>query len=131
MKKYEKTLIAVFSVLIVVVAIFFTTGELERYTGTNDHAKFTLLVDDGTGNITLHEITTTKKYLGEALIDEGVIEGEQGPYGMYIKSVYGVKASYEETGTYWAFYIGGEYARSGVDTTVVTDGTTYSLRLEK
>ena len=32
---------------------------------------------------------------------------------------------------YWAFYIDGEYAMTGVDATNITDGARYAFRMEK
>lgn len=92
---------------------------------------FTLTVVDVDGNETTHEIETTKKTVGDALLEEGMIEGEESEYGLYIKSVNGIVADYETTGTYWAFYIDGEYAMTGVDQTDIVEGTAYMLKVEK
>ncbi|MBQ3123292.1 MAG: DUF4430 domain-containing protein, partial [Firmicutes bacterium] len=92
---------------------------------------FTFVVTDADGNETTFNITSDKQYVGEALFDEGLIEGEEGPYGLYVKYVNGMYADYEETGTYWAFYIDGEYAVSGVDQTDIEDGREYSFKVEK
>ncbi len=93
--------------------------------------KFTLLVTDKDGNETWFEINTDKDIVGEALSELGIISGEEGPYGLYIKSVNGITADYNTDGTYWSFYIGGEYATSGVDKTNITPGEIYSLKVEK
>ena len=50
--------------------------------------------------------------------------GEKGPK-------IGILAEYETTGTYWAFYINGEYGLTGVDKTDITDGATYTFKVEK
>ena len=60
-----------------------------------------------------------------------IITGEMGPYGMYIKTVNGILADYDVDQTYWAFYVDGEYALSGVDTTPIEAGRVYSLVLTK
>lgn len=77
-----------------------------------------------------HEITTEKSTVGEALVDRGLIEGENGPFGLYVKKVDGVVADYDVDGTYWAFYVNGQYAVSGVDTTKPEDNAVYSFRIE-
>ena len=59
-----------------------------------------------------------------------LIEGEEGPYGLYIKSVLGQVLDYETDGMYWSFYVGGEYAMTGVDLTPVTEGEHYMLKAE-
>ena len=92
---------------------------------------FTVTVVDGDGNAEDFEITTTKTTVGAALLEAGLIEGEESEYGLYIKSVNGIVADYETTGTYWSFYINGEYAMTGVDQTDITEGTSYMLKVEK
>ncbi len=93
--------------------------------------KFFFTVVDKDGNETLFEIHTDEDMVGEALLALGLIEGEAGDYGLYVKIVNGIEADYDVDQTYWAFYINGEYANSGVDTTPITDGETYSFRVEK
>ena len=92
---------------------------------------FTISIVDADGNETTQEITTNKATVGEALLEKGIVEGEDGDYGLYIKAVNGIVADYNTTGTYWAFYINGEYAMSGVDVTEIEEGAAYALRVEK
>lgn len=92
---------------------------------------FTVTVVDEEGNETAFEIETTKKMVGDALMEEGLLEGEESQYGLYIKAVNGIVADYETTGTYWAFYIDGEYALTGVDQTEIEEGVSYMLKIEK
>ena len=49
---------------------------------------------------------------------------------MYIKSVLGQVLDYETDGMYWAFYVNGEYAMTGVDQTPIQPGTAYLLKAE-
>ena len=76
-------------------------------------------------------VSTDKETVGAALIEHGLIDGEMGAYGLYVKKVNGITADYDVDGSYWAFYIDGEYAMSGVDTTPITEGASYELRYEK
>lgn len=89
--------------------------------------EFTFLVVDGEGTKTQFTIRTDETTVGAALLDLGLIAGEAGEYGLYVKTVNGVTADYDTDGTYWAFYIDGEYAMTGVDATDVVAGTTYSF----
>lgn len=102
-----------------------TTAQKQELTFT-----FEVYLEDGSRKST-HEITTDKETVGAALLEEGLIEGEDGPYGLYVKTVDGVLADYETTGTYWSFYIGDEYAMTGVDSTPVEAGKVYSFRIAK
>lgn len=93
--------------------------------------QFILTVTDDDGNTTSFSVKTDKKTVGEALLDLGLIEGDEGPYGLYIKKVNGITADYDTTKTYWAFYVNGEYALAGADMTDIVPGTAYGFRIEK
>ena len=82
-------------------------------------------------NLVTFTIHTDKDTVGEALLEHKLITGEDGPYGMYITSVNGITADYDTDQAYWAFYIDGEYAMTGVDTTEITEGATYQLAYAK
>ena len=77
------------------------------------------------------EIYTDKTTVGEALLELGLIEGDMGDYGLYVKKVNGITADYEVDGTYWAFYIGDDYGMTGVDMTNIEPGTTYAFKVSK
>ena len=76
-------------------------------------------------------VKTDAATLGEALLANGIIAGEEGPYGLYIKVVNGITADYDTDGHYWAFYQNGEYMMTGVDTTEISGGEHYELVYEK
>ncbi|NBI58393.1 DUF4430 domain-containing protein [Lachnospiraceae bacterium] len=92
--------------------------------------QFPFTVVDQEGEETLFEIHTDKETVGEALQDVGLIEGEEGEYGLFVKTVNGITADYDKDGVYWAFYVNGEYAAEGVDSTKITEGDTYAFKVE-
>ncbi len=92
---------------------------------------FVLEVTDKQGVKTCFNVKTDKTTVGEALLEEEIIAGEQGSYGLYIKTVNGVTCDFDADGYYWAFYINGEYAMTGVDTTNIEQGQTYELKAQK
>lgn len=91
---------------------------------------FTFVVVDVDGNETTFDISTDKSTVGEALLEEGLIEGEMGEYGLYVKTVNGITLDWDKDQKYWAFYADGEYAMTGVDTTEIVAGSTYSFKAE-
>ena len=93
--------------------------------------RFDLEVIDDKGNLNKYKVATDKKTVGEALVDAKLIEGEEGPYGLYVKKVNGIEADYDKDQTYWAFYIDGEMAMTGVDKTEIKSGTAYKFKVEK
>ena len=103
-----------------------------RYTahthdGDFDGDRFYLVVRDLDGTAASFEIHTDAETVGEALLALELIEGEVGDYGLYIKSVNGITADWDTEQAYWAFYVNGEYAQTGVDTTPVMEGAAYEL----
>ena len=92
---------------------------------------FVTEVVDADGNTVKFTVQTNEKTVGEALQKLGVIDGEEGDYGLYIKTVNGITADYNKDGVYWAFYVDGEYAMTGADMTDAVDGTVYTFRVEK
>ncbi|MCH5250440.1 MAG: DUF4430 domain-containing protein, partial [Lachnospiraceae bacterium] len=91
---------------------------------------FDFTVTDKEGSETSFEIHTDKETVGEALLELGLIDGEEGEYGLYVKTVNGITVDYDKDGKYWAFYVNGEYASSGVDSTKITEGESYSFKAE-
>ena len=91
---------------------------------------FAFVVVDAEGNEKTFEIHTDKTTVGEALLEVELIAGENGDYGLYVKTVDGITLDYDKDGKYWAFYIDGEMAMAGVDSTQVTAGVTYSFKVE-
>lgn len=126
----KKTLISLI-VLVLVVALLAVAYFLFRPGGTLGPKKFTLEIVQKDGQVKTQEMTSSDEFLGTFLESEGIIEGAESQYGMYIAKVEGVKAVYEEDGAYWAFYIDGEYASKGVDQTPIENGKVYQLKYEK
>ena len=146
-KSTKKTLSCILCMVLIVAMALFTTAcndkkeDAAAQTGTvvvedgsvlgEGSKTFTFTVVDKDGNETAMEIHTDKEMVGEALLELNVIAGEDGQYGLYVKEVNGITAVYETDGTYWAFYINGEYGMTGVDLTPIEEGSTYSFRVEK
>ena len=91
---------------------------------------FPFTVVDLDGMETQFEIHTDQAIVGDALEELGLIAGEEGDYGLYVKTVNGITVDYDADGKYWAFYINGEYAATGVDSTPVTEGESYTFKVE-
>ena len=110
-----------------------TNAETEKeYTVLGEgKTKIFFTVVDQDGNETNFEIHTDKDMVGDALMEHELIEGEAGDYGLYVKTVNGITADYDKDRTYWSFYVNGQYASSGVDTTPVKEGESYSFKVEK
>ena len=94
---------------------------------TKKELSFVFKVVDLEGNEKSFDIKTDAKTVGDALVAEKLISGTVGDYGLMVDTVNGIKYDYNADGAYWAFYVNGEYAMSGVDSTDIVEGTTYSF----
>ncbi len=124
------------------VLLFVTCTGCSKNAETQDlweSAVYTENTEFGTGEKTLSvtvsaeekSVTFTvhsdKKTVGEALQEHNLIDGEKGPYGLYVKSVNGIIADYDVDQSYWAFTKAGESLQTGVDGEEFSDGDSYEL----
>ena len=127
----SKVVLSVISLMLIVAMAFSFSACGNDGNTNNDDAKvqksFVFKVVDLDGSEKSFDIKTDATTVGEALLAEKLIAGEVGDYGLMVDTVNGVKYDYNTDGAYWAFYVNGEYAMSGVDTTDIVDGTTYSF----
>ena len=107
------------------------TAEAQEIVLGDGSVKITVIVVDADGNETNFVVNTDKETVGDALLEQNLIEGEEGDYGLYVKIVNGITADYDTDQTYWAFYVNGEYASTGVGSTPVNEGDTYEFKVEK
>ena len=126
----SKVLLSVVSLVLIAAMALTITGcsnnEIENPAG-NTQKSFVFKVVDLDGTEKSFDITTEAKTVGEALLNEKLISGTDGDYGLMVDTVNGIKYEYTADGAYWAFLINGEYATTGVDTTEIVDGATYSF----
>ena len=62
-----------------------------------------------------------------ALYEEGIVEGEMGPYGLMISAVDGEVADWNVDQSYWAIFIGEDYATTGADQIPIYGGDVFKL----
>ena len=122
-KKLAAACIAVVALVAIFVGVYVSTRPETHQGGKN------IVVEVVHSDETSKEFTysTDFEYLGEVLEAEGLVAFEEGAYGMFITTVDGEQAIYEEDGAYWALYQGEEYAAQGADQTVIEDGDQFAL----
>ena len=83
--------------------------------------------DGTTKELTLH---TDAEFLLEAIkeYDEDLIQGEQGQYGLYIKTIDGYTCN-ETAQEWWGYTKSGQYVETGVELTPIYDGDSYEFKL--
>lgn len=139
MKKKTVTIV----LLLACLFALFSCGKKTDATGLWEKAVYTEDASFGEGGKTLtvvvkaedksvkFTVRTDKETVGDALLEHDLISGDEGAFGLYVKYVNGIRADYELDGAYWAFYIGGELAMTGVDGAQIAEGTVYSLEYTK
>ncbi|MBQ6614132.1 MAG: DUF4430 domain-containing protein [Clostridia bacterium] len=139
--KTKLSLLLILSLLVAAVAIGCGEKVIEspEFTGVTDVADavgegeysfdFSAVFADGTKKSCV--VSSDCETVGEALISLGLIEGEDGAYGLYVKSVLGVVADYNTDKTYWALYTDGEMSMVGIDTVKCKEVSSVELRVEK
>ena len=139
MKHQIKSAIAL---LLCVLSIFCLVACADKGDPWND-ARYTSDQTLGEGAKTLTVLLTVEEHvltftvhtdadtLGEALMSCGLIEGEQGPYGLYVKKANGITADYDVNQRYWSFSKNGKDLLTGVDMEPVEDGAHYEITFAK
>ena len=123
----NKKLVIASLVLVVVIALMAVLFFATRPEASTDTKAITLVVVHGYGGEKEFTYITDEEYLGPVLLEVGVVQGEMGPYGLEIHTVDAETACWEENQSYWALYIGDEYATTGADGVALTDGGVYKL----
>lgn len=119
------------SALLALVMLFTLATCGKKAEKLSDPVSFTVIVTDLEGKETTFEYTSDAASVGEALVAEGLVVGHEASYGLYIDAVNGIAADWDNAQTYWAFYINGEYATTGISDTEITADTVYGLTLTK
>lgn len=126
MKKNVKPAFAL-GALVCIMALLFGLYTLSRPQSVPGVKTITVEVVHSDAASRSFTFRTDEEYLGAALVEEGLITGDPGPYGLYIKSVDGETADYDTHRAYWALYKGEEYATQSADQTAIEDGDEFRL----
>lgn len=121
----NKKMILAAVALLVVVALFAGIWVASRPEIFAGEKRFTLTVVHKNGTEKVFELTSSEEFLGAALVAEGIIIESDSP-GMY-NTVDGETTDYSKDQSYWGFFIDGEYAMEGMNTTPITEGGQYKL----
>ena len=122
--KKRTLIIAVALVLAVaaMLALWFVTRP-ETQEGSKE---FTVTVIHADESQKKFEYKTDAEKLGAFLEEKGLIDSQGADPGMF-HTVDGEKADWNENQSYWAFYVGEDYAVTGIFDTPIEDGAAYKL----
>ena len=135
----KNTLRITVSLLLVAVMLFCVVSCAEKVdaTGLWEDAKYLSDTTLGEGENTVKvlvvcedqsitfTIKTDKDNLGDALYEHELINDPS-----FFDVCNGMKADWDKDNAYWAFYIDGEYALTGVEKTKIEEGKAYAFKVE-
>lgn len=123
--KNKKLILAVVA-LVAVVAVFLGIWFATRPETSQGTKTITVTVIHSDGTEKAFSYTTAQTNLGAFLESEGLIASEGADDGMF-HTVDGEKADWNVNQSYWSFYLGEEYAVTGIYATDIVDGAAYKL----
>ena len=122
-KKMIVAIIALVAVAAILLGVYAMTRP-ETAQGAKEYA-VTVIHSEGAQQVFL--LHTDAEYLDDALLAEGLIAGEEGPYGLTVITVDGEDAVWDTDNAYWAIYIGDEASTVGISEIPVYDGSSFTL----
>ena len=127
--KKDKKAILITAVLLAVLCLLAALG-YQRFApkGVAGEKESTVKVIHGDSGEKEFTYTTDEKFLGAVLEAEGLAEGEEGPYGLFITTVDGEKAE-ESRQQWWCLTKGGETVNTSATQTPIEDGDVFELTL--
>ena len=132
MENQKKTgrgkIVAAVVALILVAAVLLGVYLANRPQGGAGEKTITVDVVLLDGSDTQTTITTDAEFLRGALEQEGMIQGEESDYGLFVTTVNGVTAD-DSKEQWWCFTKGGESLETGVDSTPIADGDAFEITL--
>ena len=126
-KSSRKILIAVI-VLAVAAAVLLLAWRALSPKGAAGEKTIVVQVVHGDGGTRDFTLNTAEVYLGGALVEGGVVENDQGQYGLYIQTADGETADGAKQ-QWWKVTRDGEMVNTGADSTPIADGEHYELTL--
>ena len=87
-----------------------------------------VVVVHGDGSEAAFQYQTDAEYLGDVLTENGLVEGTESTYGLFITTVDGETAD-DSLQQWWCITREGEMLSTGADQTHIADGEQYELTL--
>ena len=130
MQKNKKTAVAVAVLLVLIVGFGLLWVFMGPSRETNTLEKtVTVTVVHADGSEKEFILKTEAEYLGEVLLSEGLVEGDAGPYGLYITAADGETADGSAEQWWCLADKDGNMLMTSADATAINDGDAFRLVL--
>ena len=125
MNRKTGILAAVLIALCIAAGIVFHTNKPETVVGAKE-IDIVVIHADKTENTFTYQ--TDAEYLADVLLENKLVEGDFGDYGLFITAVDGEAADSSKQ-QWWCITKAGEKVNSGADALPVTDGDQFELKM--
>lgn len=127
----NKKRLAVFAAALVVLTGIFTAVYFAARPAAQPGQKaLTIQVIPGEyGESKTYTVNTDEEYLGPVLVKEGIAQGEDSQFGLFIQTAGGVTAD-EGRREWWCITKSGQEVATGADETPIADGDAFELTLK-
>ena len=122
-KKMILVAVALIACVAVMLGIFLAT----RPETTQGSKTVTVTVVHKDGSEKVFTCQTEEEFLGKVLVNENIVVGNYGEFGLYFDTADGEKADWNVDNGWWQVFVGEEAAITGADQIPITDGGTYKL----
>ena len=123
----NKKLIVIALAVVLVIAVLLGVYSVTRPETAQGSKAITVKVIHSDGTEKEFSYKTDAEFLADVLLAEGLIAGEDGPYGLTLITADGEEVVWERDNAYWQIFMDGEAAVVGVSQIPVYDGSNYSL----
>lgn len=125
----KKKNILIVAILVAVVVLLAAVWMIFRPQSVAGEKQLGISVVDAEGNTEEFSFSTSQEFLRGALEEQGLVQGEESQYGLYVTTVNGLTAD-ESQQQWWCFTKGGEDVMTGVDSTPIADGDHFEITLK-
>ena len=125
--KNKKQVIIAFVALVVAAAVFVGVYFAFRPQGTPGDKNITVVVVHKDGSENTFHYNTSEEFLAPVLVENGLVQGQEDQYGLYIHYADGERAVWELDGAWWGLYVGDEQSMVGASSQPIEDGGVYKL----
>ncbi|EOS72730.1 hypothetical protein C819_04079 [Lachnospiraceae bacterium 10-1] len=127
MKNQRKIIISL-AALVIAIAAMFGIYQFTKPSSTAGEKNIIVEVVHKDETVKSFEYHTQQEFLGDVLVDEALVEGENGAYGLFITSVDGETAD-DSNQEWWCITKEGGQVNTSADQTPIADGDKYELTL--
>ena len=123
----NKKLILIAVALIACVAVMLGIFVVTRPETGAGSKTVTVTVVHKDGSEKVFTCATEEEYLGKVLVNENIVVGSYGEFGLYFDTADGEKADWNVDNGWWQVFIVEEAAITGADQIPIADGDTFKL----